>query len=1091
MGYEILKLFAKRILIVFIPVLILLNGYLFYQDQLRNHGYLMDHLDEYSHLEEQYKHVPVQQSLDEIVRFRDELTVFSTLLHAVNFSDDPLLQDQLEDIRTNRPEHIENFNQSKYVSRADLISRDMQLSGYILSQLRAITDYQTYVQGIQNRADELLRVSIFHQEGTFSYRNILKTPGDFEDLIDIPLEIGLDIGVVSSSQFRTTDILFVITLFILCTYLFLHEKEQGLHHLLRSNRHGRFPTVLAKLMVLSALTAVMVFLYYGTLFWISNQLYGFGDMSRSIQSMSAFKYSHLQLNVGEWIIAFLISKLAVCLLVAALFSMVFVLFYHASKIYVYISLLLGVSFLAFHFIHPMSYINVLKYINIIAFLDTFRLLGEYKNVNLFGFPVNSLWLSAVCIVTFIIFFMMMSIWIHTKQRTIHSNPWWTSWWIAMRGRLFRGTRSTQIFTHELYKALFTGKGYIIVAIAVYLSVQLIQWDEVRFNEEEAYYNSYIREVAGQLNEDKVDYIENEMVAFNRLPQEHELNEIAYRNDEITITEYYERQNELHLFAARSEAFQKVYQQYNHLLWLQETSGIQGSFINEITTDYLFSNQLRDLIHSLLYSALLILFLSALFPLDERNGMNRILRCTQKGRLHLFSTKYIIGWIFATVLMVLIYFPQYYNVHQHYFMQNWSAPIQSIQSFDQVDMTMSILGFVVLTNIMQGLGILVMVLCALCTSIWVRKQSLTVIINVAWMAVPILIQLTGVEFLQKITLNRVFLLFTEFADGVLIAEIVFYFSILIALGMMSVVLAWKYYNGNTGLRGEFVNLSIQNISKTYQKGKIVALSEFTAQFTPGVYGILGPNGAGKSTLMNIITDNLKPDTGIVKFNEHSIVKMGKDYRSILGYMPQQQSIYDDFTAHRFLWYMAALKGLKKQEARDKIDQLLTVVNLKEDAHKKLGSYSGGMKQRILIAQALLNDPQILILDEPTAGLDPRERIRIRNFISTIAINKIVILATHVVSDIEYIAKEVLVMKEGSLILKNTPIHLLEDIKDKVFEVRATEDEIITLQNEYKISNITMDKDGLNVRIVHDDIPVNMHASPTKPTLEDLYLYMFGL
>ena len=157
------------------------------------------------------------------------------------------------------------------------------------------------------------------------------------------------------------------------------------------------------------------------------------------------------------------------------------------------------------------------------------------------------------------------------------------------------------------------------------------------------------------------------------------------------------------------------------------------------------------------------------------------------------------------------------------------------------------------------------------------------------------------------------------------------------------------------------LEIKNISKTYKKGTVKALDDFSVTLTSGVYGVLGPNGAGKSTLMNIITDNLNSDSGEVLYDGEDIKKLGKDYRTVLGYMPQQQGLYDDFTLNRFLWYMAALKGLKKKEAKQKITSLLETVNLKESAHKKLGSFSGGMKQRALIAQALLNDPKILILD----------------------------------------------------------------------------------------------------------------------------------
>lgn len=276
----------------------------------------------------------------------------------------------------------------------------------------------------------------------------------------------------------------------------------------------------------------------------------------------------------------------------------------------------------------------------------------------------------------------------------------------------------------------------------------------------------------------------------------------------------------------------------------------------------------------------------------------------------------------------------------------------------------------------------------------------------------------------------------------------------------------------------MNLTLTNLTKQY--GSFTALQNFNYEFTAGVYGLLGPNGAGKSTLMNIITDNLKATSGLVRFDGEDITKMDADFRKILGFMPQQQGIYPNFTLERFLYYMAALKGMKKADAKPQIEKLINLVNLQDSRNKRLGGFSGGMKQRALIAQAMLG--------EPTAGLDPKERIRIRNLVAQIAFDKIVIIATHVVSDIEFIAKEVLLMKRGEIIDSGAPHILCEKIDGKVFEITADESMLDEISAKYKVGNISKDEKNIYVRVISEQ-PPTYECKTCKPDLEDLYLYYF--
>ena len=309
----------------------------------------------------------------------------------------------------------------------------------------------------------------------------------------------------------------------------------------------------------------------------------------------------------------------------------------------------------------------------------------------------------------------------------------------------------------------------------------------------------------------------------------------------------------------------------------------------------------------------------------------------------------------------------------------------------------------------------------------------------------------------------------------------------------------------------MELKITDLKKTY--GNVKALKGINYTFTPGVYGILGANGAGKSTMINLITDNVSRDKngGSIMYSDGEdntvskelvdILKLGAKFRGVVGYMPQQQGFYEEFSPKAFLKYMAEIKGVKAVKSVDEngnikvkkvsqqIDELLEVVNLTSVAYKKIGGFSGGMKQRVLLAQALLGDPKILILDEPTAGLDPKERIGIRNYIAELSRDKIILFATHVVSDIECIADYVLLLKKGEIIAMGTPVELIEKMHGKVAEITCTLDEVGKLQEKYHIGNIRQRKNGIALRLVGDELPDEAVMVDENIDLEDVYLYYF--
>lgn len=285
------------------------------------------------------------------------------------------------------------------------------------------------------------------------------------------------------------------------------------------------------------------------------------------------------------------------------------------------------------------------------------------------------------------------------------------------------------------------------------------------------------------------------------------------------------------------------------------------------------------------------------------------------------------------------------------------------------------------------------------------------------------------------------------------------------------------------------MELRLLNLTKQFGGFYAVRDLNMHLTHGVYGLLGVNGAGKTTLMRMLCTLLRPSNGGILCNGKDIFQMDGEYRKLLGYLPQEFGFYPEFTVKEYLLYVASLKGLRPNYGKKRVEEVLEQVGLAKVASRKMKKLSGGMKRRAGIAQALLNNPKILILDEPTAGLDPTERIRFRNLLSELAEDRIVILSTHIVSDVEYIANEIWLMKDGTIVQQGTLEEIVASMPAKVWELKVSPMEATALIKSFKITNMKSEKDGAELRIISDRPPLPS-AQPAVPALEDVFLYYFG-
>ncbi|KAA9006574.1 hypothetical protein F4V43_06425 [Paenibacillus spiritus] len=791
--YELFKVSRKRLIWLVLPFFLLSNGFLYYNQQTKADDYLLQHMNQYREWEQRYQGGSSEETLARMSRVQQELSDFGTLVvYRVNLETQGY-QELLRSFIQDHPDLVERFDKSPYSKDPDQFRADLFTSNLLFSQYQNMQGYKEYVSGIQDRADELLTVSVFQKKGSFAYRNILKTAADFKHLEGIPLKSGLENGIVSGTQYSTTDLFMGVVLFLLCIYIFLQEKESGLLKLIRTSKNGRFPVIAAKLAALTLLSAAAAAVFYSSILLIAYSLYGFGDMSRYVQSMLPFKYSDLLLTVREYLLYFVLLKVAASTLLALLFAVVFVALHHAGKIYLTLALLLVSSYLAKVAIHPLSSLGFFKYMNPVSYYDTFSLLGVYHNLNIGGHPVNRLPLSLLGIAVLILALPAASVAVYIKQNIASLQPSPNRWWQLFITRIRSKRGSNRLFVHESYKALITGRGLLYMVIALIVGFYTVNLEEVRFDQDDSFYNLYLKQLAGPLTPEKAQFIEAEKGRFRNLPVEMADNESAFSSHKISYHQYSLKKSELEVFQLKSKAFERVAQQYSHLAQLQTSRHLTGSFVNEISSNYLFQNRFRDQMVGIVYSSLLLLTLTPLFTMDYKNGMVSVIRSTRKGRFSLYGSKHLIAYLLAIGMLAILSAPRFLNLIHGYAPLDWDAPIQSLKLYGNLGLSVSIREFVIVTAMLQLWGILLLVQVALALSVLLKRHSLALLLTLALGVIPLVIQSAGLDSIQAFSFNGVHLLYFQLADHSF-SYTLGYLGVLTCAGLLLSWVSWGSYKG---------------------------------------------------------------------------------------------------------------------------------------------------------------------------------------------------------------------------------------------------------------------------------------------------------
>lgn len=790
--YECNKLWNRKWFFLLVILLLIGNTWFIHTEEIKQHDDLINIKAEYYSKEANYKHLNPATGSQRAIRDEELLSKYSIFVLEELESQNEVWRTMAEESRADDPEAYSQYTESPYYANSKLINRDLLVVSRLKDQYTYFEQFKQQITSMEQRADEMKSVSIFAHNGTFSYRNIEKTVQDFKPLQELPLRLGLEEGLTAGTKSGSTDLILILLIFLLCTLLFQFEKEQGLIKLYRATPLGRLDLLASKLIILAMLISLFTLLAYGTVLWDMQRLYGFGDMSRYIQSMPAFANAAIPITVEQFLIYFIILKLAVNLLLGFIMAVLFLLFQNAGAIYFSLSLLVGSSLYCYFSIHPNGEWNTIKYLNIAAFYDSFQLLADYRNLNLIGTPIQKIQMTLWGMGTLLLVLPLICVWLTVKGYSLTIRAFGIRLIHWCRRLPFAIKRYNSLFPHELYKLMYSGKTLFILILAFALAYQMVDKQDRRFDFDTATYNRYISEVDGLLTNEKLQFLQTERARFDSIPGQ--VTEIyqRYKQEEVSLSIYYRTLLQLQEYSKQEKAFRFIEEQKDYLLYLKTNQGITGSFINENSSNQLFQRQQEDLFDGLLLILLVLTGISPLIAMDERFGMTQLQRSTPQGRGSLFMSKQLVANIYAIFLLILLQFPKYINVLKRYPGWDWNSPVQSIKLLERLSWKISILDYVILTNLLQIFGVFVMVQVAVLLAVIIRKQAYFLLISTLFFALPIGLHLLGATWISPFTFNLIFQLYYAFQEYPYFIGIFIYFFGLLLAGIIASWASWHIY-----------------------------------------------------------------------------------------------------------------------------------------------------------------------------------------------------------------------------------------------------------------------------------------------------------